>query len=91
MRLLDLYREMHGRIHNSSRPLKLIYHVGLRETLLAWVTTKFELYTCFSPLVTKSCAINAITKLLRWVKKEEDRLFIRYPPKYSTTPNASKS
>ncbi|XP_027021236.1 vacuolar fusion protein MON1 homolog B [Tachysurus fulvidraco] len=91
MRLLDLYREMHGRIHNSSRPLKLIYHVGLRETLLAWVTTKFELYTCFSPLVTKACAINAITKLLRWVKKEEDRLFIRYPPKYSTTPNASKS
>ncbi|KAK2821402.1 hypothetical protein Q7C36_020745 [Tachysurus vachellii] len=91
MRLLDLYREMHGRIHNTSRPLKLIYHVGLRETLLAWVTTKFELYTCFSPLVTKSCAINAITKLLRWVKKEEDRLFIRYPPKYSTTPNASKS
>ncbi|KAG7319086.1 hypothetical protein KOW79_017560 [Hemibagrus wyckioides] len=91
MRLLDLYRDMHGRIHNTSRPLKLIYHVGLRETLLAWVTTKFELYTCFSPLVTKSCAINAITKLLRWVKKEEDRLFIRYPPKYSTTPNASKS
>lgn len=37
MRLLDLYRDMHGRIHNTSRPLKLIYHVGLRETLLAWV------------------------------------------------------
>ncbi|XP_026791343.1 vacuolar fusion protein MON1 homolog B [Pangasianodon hypophthalmus] len=91
MRLLDLYRDMHGRIHSASRPLKLIYRVAARETLLAWVTTKFELYTCFSPLVTKSCAINAITKLLRWVKKEEDRLFIRYPPKYSTTPNASKS
>ncbi|KAF7693294.1 vacuolar fusion protein MON1 homolog B [Silurus meridionalis] len=91
MRLLDLYRDMHGRIHNTSRPLKLIYHVAARETLLAWVTSKFELYTCFSPLVTKSCAINAITKLLRWVKKEEDRLFIRYPPKYSTTSNASKS
>lgn len=91
MRLLDLYRDLHGRIHNASRPLKLIYHVAERETLLAWVTSKFELYTCFSPLVTKACAINAITKLLRWVKKEEDRLFIRYPPKYSTTPNPSKS
>ncbi|XP_052425012.1 vacuolar fusion protein MON1 homolog B isoform X2 [Carassius gibelio] len=87
MRLLDLYRDMHGRIHSTSRPLKLIYHVAERETLLAWVTSKFELYTCFSPLVTKTCAINAITKLLRWIKKEEDRLFIRYPPKYSTTPN----
>ncbi|XP_036839184.1 vacuolar fusion protein MON1 homolog B isoform X2 [Oncorhynchus mykiss] len=91
MRLLDLYRYMHGRIHSSSRALKLIYHVAERETLLAWVTSKFELYTCFSPLVTKACAINAITKLLRWIKKEEDRLFIRYPPKYSTTPNPSKS
>ncbi|XP_076863353.1 vacuolar fusion protein MON1 homolog B [Brachyhypopomus gauderio] len=90
-RLLDLYRDMHSRIHSSSRPLKLIYHVAERETLLAWVTSKFELYTCFSPLVTKACAITAITKLLRWVKKEEDRLFIRYPPKYSTTPNPSKT
>ncbi|XP_066526923.1 vacuolar fusion protein MON1 homolog B isoform X2 [Hoplias malabaricus] len=91
LRLLDLYRDLHSRIHNSSRPLKLIYHVAERETLLAWVTSKFELYTCFSPLVTKACAINAITKLLRWVKKEEDRLFIRYPPKYSTTPNPKSS
>ncbi|RVE73455.1 hypothetical protein OJAV_G00046770 [Oryzias javanicus] len=90
-RLLDLYRYMHSRIHSSSRPLKLIYHVAEKETLLAWVTSKFELYTCFSPLVTKACAITAITKLLRWIKKEEDRLFIRYPPKYSTTPNPSKS
>ncbi|XP_035237955.1 vacuolar fusion protein MON1 homolog B isoform X6 [Anguilla anguilla] len=89
-RLLDLYRYMHSRIHSSSRPLKLIYHVAERETLLAWVTSKFELYTCFSPLVTKASAINAITKLLRWIKKEEDRLFIRCPPKYSTTPNPSK-
>ncbi|XP_021335518.1 vacuolar fusion protein MON1 homolog B [Danio rerio] len=91
MRLLDLYRDLHGRIHSASRPLKLIYHVAERETLLAWVTSKFELYTCFSPLVTKTCAINAITKLLRWIKKEEERLFIRYPPKYSTTPNPSRS
>ncbi|XP_060899042.1 vacuolar fusion protein MON1 homolog B [Labrus mixtus] len=91
MRLLDLYRYMHSRIHSTTRPLKLIYHVAERETLLAWVTSKFELYTCFSPLVTKACAITAITKLLRWIKKEEDRLFIRYPPKYSTTPNPSKS
>ncbi|XP_063072084.1 vacuolar fusion protein MON1 homolog B [Engraulis encrasicolus] len=90
-RLLDLYRELHGRIHSTSRPLKLIYHVAEKETLLAWVTSKFELYTCFSPLVTKASSINAITKLLRWIKREEERLFIRYPPKYSTTPHPSRS
>lgn len=89
-RLFDLYRYLHSRIHSTSRPLKLIYHVAEKETLLAWVTSKFELYTSYSPLVTKAGAINVITKLLRWIKKEEDRLFIRYPPKYSTTPAPGK-
>jgi len=37
IRLLDLYRNMHNRIHSMSRPLKLIYHSAERETLLAWV------------------------------------------------------
>ncbi|XP_049642232.1 vacuolar fusion protein MON1 homolog B [Suncus etruscus] len=83
-RLSDLYHRLHARLHSASRPLRLIYHVAEKETLLAWVTSKFELYTCLSPLVTKGSAILVVTKLLRWVKKEEDRLFIRYPPKYST-------
>lgn len=87
-RLSDLYHRLHARLHSTSRPLRLIYHVAERETLLAWVTSKFELYTCLSPLVTKAGAILVVTKLLRWVKKEEDRLFIRYPPKYSTPPAA---
>ncbi|XP_004465119.2 vacuolar fusion protein MON1 homolog B [Dasypus novemcinctus] len=88
-RLSDLYHRLHARLHSTSRPLRLIYHVAEKETLLAWVTSKFELYTCLSPLVTKAGAILVVTKLLRWVKKEEDRLFIRYPPKYSTPPAAS--
>ncbi|XP_004704593.1 vacuolar fusion protein MON1 homolog B [Echinops telfairi] len=87
-RLSDLYHCLHARLHSTSRPLRLIYHVAEKETLLAWVTSKFELYTCLSPLVTKAGAILVVTKLLRWVKKEEDRLFIRCPPKYSTPPAA---
>lgn len=51
MRLLDLYRYMHSRIHSTSRPLKLIYHVAERETLLAWVcsflfTDTFTMLLC---------------------------------------------
>ncbi|XP_043830797.1 vacuolar fusion protein MON1 homolog B isoform X1 [Dromiciops gliroides] len=89
-RLFDLYYHLHGRLHSPSRPLRLIYHVAEKETLLAWVTPKFELYGCFNPLVTKSGAIHAVTKLLRWLKREEDRLFIRYPPKYSTAPGPAR-
>ena len=40
------------------------------------VTSGFELYAVFSPLVTKPVAINSINKLLKWIKREEDRLFI---------------
>ena len=44
------------------------------------VTAGFELYAVFGPLVTKLIAINAVNKLLKWIKKEEDRLFILSSP-----------
>ncbi|XP_041350139.1 protein SAND-like [Gigantopelta aegis] len=75
-RLFGLYQYLHHRIHTSGRPLKILYHVGPYETLLGWVTQGFELYAVFGPLVTKTCAIHAVNKLLRWIKREEDRLFI---------------
>lgn len=81
-RLFDLYHYLHGRVHCPRRPLRLLYHVAEKETLLAWVTPKFELYGCFSPLVTKAGAIGALTKLLRWIRREEDWLFVRCPPPY---------
>ncbi|XP_032569633.1 vacuolar fusion protein MON1 homolog B isoform X2 [Chiroxiphia lanceolata] len=85
-RLFDLYHYLHSRVHSPQRPLRLLYHVAEKETLLAWVTSKFELYSCFSPLVTKAGAIAVLTKLLRWLKKEEDWLFIRYPAPFCAAP-----
>ncbi|NXK43504.1 MON1B protein, partial [Piprites chloris] len=85
-RLFDLYHFLHSRVHSPHRPLRLLYHVAEKETLLAWVTSKFELYSCFSPLVTKAGAIAVLTKLLRWLKKEEDWLFIRYPAPFCAAP-----
>ncbi|XP_059152253.1 vacuolar fusion protein MON1 homolog A-like isoform X2 [Physella acuta] len=75
-RLFGLYYYLHDRIHTSGRPLKILFHVGPYETLLGWITQGFELYAVFGPLVTKISAIHAVNKLLRWIKKEEDRLFI---------------
>ncbi|XP_066473117.1 vacuolar fusion protein MON1 homolog A [Tiliqua scincoides] len=81
-RLLGLYQYLHSRAHNSSRPLKNIYYTGSNENLLAWVTSAFELYVCFSPLGTKAAAVGAVNKLMRWIRKEEDRLFILTPQTY---------
>lgn len=46
------------------------------------VTNAFELYICYSPLGTKAGAINAVNKLMKWIRKEEDRLFILTPQTY---------
>ncbi|XP_051874248.1 vacuolar fusion protein MON1 homolog A [Pristis pectinata] len=81
-RLLELYQYLYSRIHNSARPLKYIYYAGERENLLAWVTNGFELYMCFTPMGTKAAAVNAITKLMKWIRKEEDKLFILNPVTY---------
>ncbi|XP_060621725.2 vacuolar fusion protein MON1 homolog A isoform X2 [Anolis sagrei] len=81
-RLLGLYQYLHSRAHNSSRPLHNIYYTGSNENLLAWVTSAFELYVCFSPLGTKATALSAVNKLMKWIRKEEDRLFILSPQTY---------
>ncbi|XP_068026619.1 LOW QUALITY PROTEIN: vacuolar fusion protein MON1 homolog B-like [Melanerpes formicivorus] len=91
LRLFDLYHYLHSRVHSPQRPLRLLYHVAQKETLLAWVTGKFELYGCFSPLVSKAAAIGVLTKLLRWLKKEEDWLFARCPPPYCAAPTRHDS
>ncbi|XP_007444925.1 vacuolar fusion protein MON1 homolog A isoform X1 [Python bivittatus] len=81
-RLLELYQYLHSRAHNSSHPLNNIYYTGSNENLLAWVTSAFELYVCFSPLGTKAAAVSAVNKLMKWIRKEEDRLFILTPQTY---------
>lgn len=81
-RLLSLYQYTHQRVHSASRPLKIMFTVGSREAVLGWVTGGFELFAIFGPLTTKQVAIFAVNKLLKWIKKEETRLFILNPPEY---------
>ncbi|KAI1890903.1 hypothetical protein AGOR_G00158390 [Albula goreensis] len=81
-RLMDLYQYLHSRMHHPTRPLRSIYHCAEKENLLAYVTSGFELYLCFSPLGTKALAVSAVNKLLKWIRKEEDRLFILNPQTY---------
>lgn len=78
--LLSLYQYVHQRFHSPTRPSRLLFHIGKSEAILGWVTSGLELYIAFTPLVSKPNAVNAMERLLRWIKKEEDRLFVRNPP-----------
>ncbi|XP_038152011.1 vacuolar fusion protein MON1 homolog A [Cyprinodon tularosa] len=81
-RLMGLYQDLHSCLHHPTRPLRSFYRCSEAENLLAWVTSGFELYLCFSPMATKALAVSAVNKLLKWIRKEEDRLFILSPLTY---------
>lgn len=81
-RLRSLYYGIHNRIHSNSRPLKLIYEMKEMEIILAWVTVGYELFVTFEPIIDKSTAITLVNKLLKWIKKEENTLFIMNAPHF---------
>lgn len=81
-RLEAIYCNLHHRIHNLTRPLKLIYEVKEKEVVLAWVTTAYELYAVFEPLVDKGSVIKYVDKLIKWIEKENDIYFIRSHPTF---------
>nr|CAG4647791.1 EOG090X03TW [Moina brachiata] len=74
--LMDLYRHVHGRIHSSSRPLKLLCHTSEKEIMFAWVTPSFELYMVLEPMTTKPAVMAAANAVIKWIKREEETYFI---------------
>ncbi|KAF9153274.1 Vacuolar fusion protein mon1b [Linnemannia schmuckeri] len=81
-RLLRQYQNMNERMHRKTRPLKLLFHVGEQETMLGWITSGFELYAAFGPLVSKSAVVLMSNKLLKWIRKQEDSLLILNSPSF---------
>ncbi|KAF9803813.1 hypothetical protein SFRURICE_013090 [Spodoptera frugiperda] len=76
------YRKFCSSIHCTSTPAKLIFRSNSCDTILAWVTNGFELYVTFDPLMEKDQAIKAVDRLLKWIKKEEQRIFIMHAPTF---------
>ncbi|KAF9187562.1 Vacuolar fusion protein mon1b [Haplosporangium sp. Z 767] len=81
-RLLRQYQHMNERMHRKLRPLKLLFHVGEHETMLGWITSSFELYAVFGPLVSKSAVVLMSNKLLKWIRRQEDNLLILNSPSF---------
>ncbi|KAF9586184.1 Vacuolar fusion protein mon1b [Lunasporangiospora selenospora] len=81
-RLMRQYQHMHERMHKKTRPLKLLFHAGDQEIMLGWITTSFELYAAFGPLVSKNAMVQMSNKLLRWIRKQEENLLILNSPSF---------
>ncbi|CAO3626159.1 unnamed protein product [Cunninghamella echinulata] len=79
-RLYRLYQYAFDRIHTRARPLKLYFHRGENEVLLGWITSTFELYVVYGIDTPKSAIVSHSNQLLRWIKKNEENLFILNSP-----------
>merc|ERR1712029_1048030 len=53
------------------------------ETLVGWATHTYEMYAICDPLISRSRAVAALTKLSKWAKKEENNLFILSAPTFN--------
>lgn len=82
-RLITLYQTIHDAIHARSgqeAPLKLQYIRTEHECVMGWITQLFELYVAVSPMLPKTATVGAANAVIRWVKKEENRLFLHDAP-----------
>eukprot|EP00457_Paulinella_chromatophora_P007607 gb/GEZN01007631.1/.p1 GENE.gb/GEZN01007631.1/~~gb/GEZN01007631.1/.p1 ORF type:complete len:462 (+),score=55.52 gb/GEZN01007631.1/:121-1506(+) len=77
--LFRRYQHAHACLHEGAqKPHQLYFSSASDACLLAWRKAgEFEVFATFTPLVTKESAITACNRTLRWIKKEENTLFIR--------------
>ena len=82
-RLDRVYLLLQSRLLSPAyQQVKLCHHQTEQEAVLGWITQSFELYSAFSPTATKLKIITAVNKLLRWIKIEENKMFILSAPTF---------
>ncbi|KAJ3296088.1 Vacuolar fusion protein mon1b [Borealophlyctis nickersoniae] len=79
-RLLRQYQYAHEKAHSRSVGAKVTFHVTKGEAVLGWVAPAHELYLTFGPLVTKQAAVAAAAEVQKWVRRNEEALFVSSSP-----------
>ncbi|KRX89088.1 MAP kinase-activated protein kinase 2 [Trichinella pseudospiralis] len=82
--LFNRYLLIHNFMHSEKHKHNIFYVTGDLENILGWVTTAFEVYAVFSPLITKPEAVSRVEQLMKWIKKEENNLFLINPGNMSS-------
>lgn len=75
-RLMSTYNNLHTSIHAKHTHVKVHYCVSQSATSFAWVTPMFELYCVSGPNANRNALAQSASKIVQWVQKEEERLFI---------------
>jgi len=75
-RLMSAYSRLHANVHGRIVHLKVHYSTGRDHVSLAWITPLFEMYCVASPTASRNTVVQGANKVLQWIRKEEERLFI---------------
>lgn len=75
-RLFSCYESLHASVHVKGSHLKVQHSVSREHVSLAWTTDVFELYCIAGPTVGRTVLAQAANKVVQWLRKEEERVFI---------------
>lgn len=84
-KLLEMYRRTNHMLHvdqNSTQQRSVVFWTDSTASCLGWHREQFELYAVFSPLVTKESAVAMTSRLINWMKQEENALFVVSTPAF---------
>lgn len=70
------YCLIHDKLHHSDQKISIYYDIDPRESVVGYLMSNSEIYCTFSPFVSRPVALNYIDKLLKWIRREENRFFI---------------
>ncbi|KAG4302392.1 hypothetical protein PCK1_001374 [Pneumocystis canis] len=75
-KMMEIYYKLHSLTHK--KPYNEFHFISTESyKALVWITTTFEFFTIANPKTTKQLLIKNINSVLKWIKKEEYRLFIK--------------
>jgi vacuolar fusion protein MON1 len=75
-KLLSTYHELQASIHAKHAIVKVHHSMSVSHAALAWVTPMFELYCVSGPTAGRNALAHGANKVVQWVQKEEERVFI---------------
>ena len=76
VRLLSLYHALHANTHAKNAHLKVHHCISRDSISLAWLSPTFELYCVAGPNANRNALAQSAHKVVQWIRREEERLFI---------------
>ena len=75
-KLVSLYHNLHESVHSRTSHLKVLHCISYDSAALAWETPLFELYCVAGPGASRAALAQSANRLVQWVRREEERVFI---------------